>query len=424
MAQDQPTAPSPDGKPQVKVNYLNVCTPGKDEEAILKGALAAVQPKPAFSTDFELSRGRTSLKDAPDAKYVRLRRDFAAESPLLTAQYSMSTDATNTVEILVLRPRDPKDFLQVVMEDRTSASAAKPLSLLQVDTPTSRVRVERLNKSSRCLHAARMLTRALTSRCFIRRRKSWRNTARRWDCGRPSAQIWRGSTPMPRRQRRLPSGNRLRQSTETKLKVMNLMDAMENSVRDTVVLGTGCAGLTAAIYAGRANLNPLVIEGHEPGGQLSLTTLVENFPGFPEGIQGPELIENMRKQAARFGAEYMRGHLVKADLTQRPFNLDFGGGKTVITRTLIIASGASARWLGLPNEQKLIGHGVSSCATCDGFFFKGKPITVIGGGDPPWKKHCSSAALPLRSQLSIGVSISARPKSCWTARASMRRSSS
>jgi hypothetical protein len=160
VGQDQqPPPPSPtpspaapaEGKPQVKVNYLNVCTPGKDEEAIIKGALAAVQPKPAFSTDFELSRGRTSLKDAPDAKYVRLRRDFAAESPLLTAQYSMSTDATNTVEILVLRPRDPKDFLQVVMEDRTSASAAKPLSLLQVDTPTSRVRVERLNKSSAVL---------------------------------------------------------------------------------------------------------------------------------------------------------------------------------------------------------------------------------------------------------------------------------
>jgi thioredoxin reductase (NADPH) len=161
------------------------------------------------------------------------------------------------------------------------------------------------------------------------------------------------------------------------------MDAMgnDNSVRDAVVLGTGCAGLTAAIYAARANLKPLVIEGHEPGGQLSLTTLVENFPGFPEGIQGPELIENMRKQAARFGAEYMRGHLVKADLNQRPFKLDFGADKTVLTRTLIIASGASARWLGLPNEHKLIGHGVSSCATCDGFFFKGKPITVIGGGD-------------------------------------------
>jgi thioredoxin reductase (NADPH) len=156
---------------------------------------------------------------------------------------------------------------------------------------------------------------------------------------------------------------------------------MENSVRDTVILGTGCAGLTAAIYAGRANLKPLVIEGHEPGGQLSMTTLVENFPGFPEGIQGPELIENMRKQAARFGAEFKPGHLVKADLSQRPLTLDFGGGKTEKTNTLIIASGASARWLGLPSEQALIGHGVSSCATCDGFFFKGKPITVIGGGD-------------------------------------------
>jgi thioredoxin reductase (NADPH) len=156
---------------------------------------------------------------------------------------------------------------------------------------------------------------------------------------------------------------------------------MEMSVRDTVILGTGCSGLTAAIYAARANLKPLVIEGHEPGGQLSLTTLVENFPGFPDGIQGPELIENMRKQAVRFGAEFMSGHLAQADLTRRPFTLDFGGGKTLQARTLIIASGASARWLGLPNEHALIGHGVSSCATCDGFFFSGKPITVIGGGD-------------------------------------------
>jgi len=161
---------------------------------------------------------------------------------------------------------------------------------------------------------------------------------------------------------------------------MNLTDAMENSVRNTVILGTGCAGLTAAIYAARANLKPLVIEGHEPGGQLSMTTLVENFPGFPEGIQGPELIENMRKQAARFGAEYMTGHLVSADLSHAPYTLNFGG-KTVRTSTLIIASGASARWLGLPSEQALIGHGVSSCATCDGFFFRDKPITVIGGGD-------------------------------------------
>src|SRR5690349_9999018 len=156
---------------------------------------------------------------------------------------------------------------------------------------------------------------------------------------------------------------------------------MENSIRDTVILGTGCSGLTAAIYTGRANLKPLVIEGHEPGGQLSITSLVENFPGFPEGIQGPELIENMRKQATRFGAEFMMGHLVKADMMQRPFKLDFGGGKSALAWTLIIASGASARWLGLPSEQALIGHGVSSCATCDGFFFRGNPIAVIGGGD-------------------------------------------
>jgi thioredoxin reductase (NADPH) len=155
---------------------------------------------------------------------------------------------------------------------------------------------------------------------------------------------------------------------------------MAQEVRNTVILGSGCAGLTAAIYTARANLRPLVFEGHEPGGQLSLTTLVENFPGFPEGIQGPDLIDNMKKQATRFGAEIETRHLVSADLSQRPFVLNVGSD-TVRTRTLIISSGASARWLGLPNEQALIGHGVSSCATCDGFFFSGKPITVIGGGD-------------------------------------------
>jgi thioredoxin reductase (NADPH) len=155
---------------------------------------------------------------------------------------------------------------------------------------------------------------------------------------------------------------------------------MNDSIRNVVIIGSGCAGHTAALYSARAKLNPLVIEGHEPGGQLSLTTLVENFPGFPEGIQGPELIENMRKQAARFGAEYRTGHVVKADLSKRPFTLTLGK-ETIHTSTLIIASGASARWLGLASEQALIGHGVSSCATCDGFFFSGKEIAVIGGGD-------------------------------------------
>src|SRR5437764_8417980 len=151
-------------------------------------------------------------------------------------------------------------------------------------------------------------------------------------------------------------------------------------IRNVVIMGSGCAGHTAALYTARANLKPLILEGHEPGGQLSLTTLVENFPGSAEGIQGPELIENMRKQAGRFGAQYQLGHVDRVDLSERPFVLHVGK-ETIHARTLIIASGASARWLGLPSEQALIGHGVSSCATCDGFFFSGKEIAVIGGGD-------------------------------------------
>jgi thioredoxin reductase (NADPH) len=151
-------------------------------------------------------------------------------------------------------------------------------------------------------------------------------------------------------------------------------------MRNVVIIGSGCAGLTAAIYAARANLKPLVLEGHEPGGQLSLTTHVENFPGFPEGIMGPELIENMKKQAARFGTEYKHGAVTEVDLTKQPFRIKVDG-ETVETKALIVAAGASARLLGLKGEKELIGRGLSTCATCDGYFFRGKPIAVVGGGD-------------------------------------------
>ncbi|MGA2722862.1 MAG: thioredoxin-disulfide reductase [Bryobacteraceae bacterium] len=151
-------------------------------------------------------------------------------------------------------------------------------------------------------------------------------------------------------------------------------------MRNVVIIGSGCAGNTAAIYAARANLKPLVVSGHHAGGQLSLTTLVENFPGFPEGINGPDLVENIRKQAQNFGAEYVHGAVVDADFSSQPLRLSIEGD-WIESRTVIIASGASARWLGLESEQALIGHGVSSCATCDGFFYRDKQIMVVGGGD-------------------------------------------
>jgi len=151
-------------------------------------------------------------------------------------------------------------------------------------------------------------------------------------------------------------------------------------MHNVVIIGSGCAGNTAAVYTARAGLKPLVIKGREAGGQLSITSEVENFPGFPEGILGPELVENMKKQAERFGAEFMHGAVLEADLSKRPFRIRVED-EWIETLTLIIASGASARWVGLPNEQKLIGKGVSSCATCDGFFYRGKKIMVVGGGD-------------------------------------------
>ncbi len=152
-------------------------------------------------------------------------------------------------------------------------------------------------------------------------------------------------------------------------------------MRNVVIIGSGSAGLTAAIYTSRANLSPLLIEGTQPGGLLTTTTEVENYPGFHHAIMGPDLMREMRAQAERFGTEFLTGEVTAVDLKRQPLTLTIEGTQRVETKTLIIASGASAIKIGVPGESRLMGHGVSTCATCDGFFFRGKDLVVVGGGD-------------------------------------------
>ena len=156
---------------------------------------------------------------------------------------------------------------------------------------------------------------------------------------------------------------------------------MKKTHHKLIILGSGPAGLTAAIYAARANLNPVVVSGREAGGQLMITTDVENYPGFPEGIQGPEMMDLLKAQAARFDTEFFSGDVVEVDLSQRPFKLTLENKDTLTCDSLIISSGASARWLGMDSEKEYSGRGVSACATCDGFFFRDQDVAVVGGGD-------------------------------------------
>ena len=192
-------------------------------------------------------------------------------------------------------------------------------------------------------------------------------------------------------------------------------------VKDIVIIGSGPAGLTAAIYAARANLSPLVFEGLQPGGQLTITTEVENFPGFAHPIEGPELMDAMREQAIRVGATVEMNFVTNVDLSQRPFKLILDSGDEVYTKTLIIATGASAKWIGIPSEQELQNRGVSACATCDGFFFRNKDVVVVGGGDTAMEeaiylsKMCNSVTVihrrdTLRASKAMADRAMANPK--------------
>jgi thioredoxin reductase (NADPH) len=166
----------------------------------------------------------------------------------------------------------------------------------------------------------------------------------------------------------------------TKSLVNNINLMTDKTIHKTIIIGSGPAGLTAAIYAGRANLKPIVFEGNQPGGQLTITTDVENFPGFPDGVMGPDMMDLFRNQAKKFGAECHFKHVTKVDLTSKPYRV-FVGEEMFLSDTVIISTGASARMLGLEEEEQLMGYGISTCATCDGYFFKEKNIVVVGGGD-------------------------------------------
>jgi thioredoxin reductase (NADPH) len=192
-------------------------------------------------------------------------------------------------------------------------------------------------------------------------------------------------------------------------------------IEDVVIIGSGPAGLTAAIYAARANLSPLVFEGLQPGGQLTITTEVENFPGFAHPIEGPELMDAMREQAIRVGATVKINFIINVDLSQRPFKLTLDSGDEVYTKTLIIATGASAKWIGIPSEQVLQNRGVSACATCDGFFYRNKDVVVVGGGDTAMEeaiylsKMCNSVTVihrrdTLRASKAMADRAMANPK--------------